>query len=133
MWQHVRDYMDQQIHKIVEGLYQKLDKRLNTLANQNSKHNSEQNTSKFQSKLNNLTDVKLTKEQTQTLSLGPNYAKEKESKMYVNGLIVDTENAIRQLEPKIQNTYRKLAAKQIKHIIKTNRHNVLYKSIFTLT
>jgi ribose 1,5-bisphosphokinase PhnN len=71
-------------------------------------------------------DIKFTKEQTQTLSLGPNYAIEKEPKMYINESIVDMENATRQLEPKIQNIYRHLAAKQIKYII-TNRHNVLHK------
>ena len=61
------------------------------------------------------------------LSLGPNYAMEKEPKHYINELIIDMENAIRHLEPKIQNTYCYLAAKQIKHIMTTNRHNTLHK------
>ena len=47
--------------------------------------------------------------------------------LYINALIVDTENAIRQLEPKLQNVYRHLAATQIKHIMTTNRYNVLHK------
>jgi len=42
-------------------------------------------------------------------------------------LIIDAENAIRCLEPKIQNTFRYLASKQVKHILKTNRHNLLNK------
>jgi len=44
-------------------------------------------------------------------------------------LIIDKENAIRHLEPEIQNTYRYLAAKHIKHITMTNRYNTLHKKI----
>ena len=51
---------------------------------------------------------------------------EKEPEHYINELIIDMENAIRHLEPKIQNTYHYLAAKQIKHIM-TNRQNTLHK------
>jgi hypothetical protein len=60
-----------------------------------------------------LSDIQFTKEQIQTLSLGPNYAIEKEPKRYINELIVDTEHAIRQLDPKLQNTYRHLAANKL--------------------
>ena len=59
--------------------------------------------------------------------LGHNYAIEKEPKNYINELIIDTEVAIRQLEPKMQNTYRYLAAKQIKQILNSNRHNTHHK------
>jgi len=45
--------------------------------------------------------------------LGPNYAIEKEPKRYINELIVDTEHAIRQLDPKLQYTYRHLAANKL--------------------
>ena len=69
----------------------------------------------------------VTKEQVQTLSLGPNYAVEQETKQYINKLIFNTENVIRCLEPKIQNTFRYLASKQIKHILMTNWHNILHK------
>jgi stalled ribosome rescue protein Dom34 len=63
----------------------------------------------------------LKKEQTEILSLRNSYAIEKKPKKYINELIVDTE------EPKIQNTYRYLAAKQIKQIINSNRHNIHHK------
>ena len=49
----------------------------------------------FQPRIINLSDVQFTKEQIQTLSLGPNYAIEKEPKQYINELMVDTDNAIR--------------------------------------
>jgi hypothetical protein len=50
--------------------------------------------------------------QINTLALGPNYAVEKDPKHYINELIIDTQNAIRQMEPKMQNTFRYLATKK---------------------
>jgi hypothetical protein len=97
------------------------------LSNSNSKHNNKQKTSQFQPKVINLSNTPLTKEQTDILSLGHNYAVEREPKSYINELIVDTEVAIRQLDHKMQNTYRNLAAKQIKQILNSNRHNTHHK------
>jgi hypothetical protein len=59
--------------------------------------------------------------------LGHNYAIEKETKNYINELIVDTEVEIRQLDPIMQNTYRHLADKQIKQILNSNRQNTHHK------
>jgi hypothetical protein len=42
-------------------------------------------------------------------------------------LIRDTEKAIRQLDPKMHNTYRYLATKKIKQIKATTTHNTLHK------
>ena len=52
------------------------------------------------------------KEQINTLALGPNYAIEEDPKHYINKLIINTENAIRNLDPKMQNTFRYLATKK---------------------
>jgi hypothetical protein len=71
MWQHIQGYIDQQTHEIMKGLYQKLNRKMDTLTKQISKHNSKQNTSKFQFRLINLVNIKFTKEQIQALSLGP--------------------------------------------------------------
>ena len=81
----------------------------------------------FQPRIVNLSQIKFTKQQIKTLSLGPSYALEKEPKSYINDLIIDTEVAIRQLDQKSQNVYRHLAMKQIKHILASNRRNVLHK------
>jgi len=50
-----------------------------------------------------------------------------EPKKYLNDLIIDIENAIRHLDPKMQNTYRYLATKRINRISKQNKHNTLHK------
>ena len=88
-----------------------------------------QKATQFQPKVINLSDKHFTKEQISILSLGPKYAIEKEPKKYINELIVDTEVAIRQLDPKLQSTFRYLATKQIRHILKSNRHNVFHKRL----
>ena len=116
----------------MDNIYQKLNKKLDTLTTQaDTRHgnntSTDTSTSKFQTRIINLTNVKFTKEHMKILSLGPNYAMGKEPKHYIHELIIDTETAIRQLEPKIQDTYRRLAAKQIRHIMMTNRQNTLHK------
>jgi hypothetical protein len=127
MWQHIQYHIDQRINNIMENQYQKLNKKLDALSNQTHKDKTKQKVNNFQPRVINLSNIHFTKEQIQTLSLGPNFAIEMQPKRYINALIVDTENAIRQLEPKMQNVYRHLAAKQIQHIVATNRHNIFHK------
>ena len=67
-------------------------------------NNTERKAHAFHSRVINLTNVNFTREQMNTLAFGPNCAVERDPKHCVNGLIIDTENAIRQLEPKMQNT-----------------------------
>jgi hypothetical protein len=61
-----------------------------------------------------MTHFSFQKELVNNLTLGPNYAIGKPPKQYSNELIVDTESAIRQLDPKIQSPIRYLAATKIK-------------------
>jgi hypothetical protein len=58
----------------------------------------------------NLTHTQFSREQINTLALGPNYALTKNPQNYINELITETEYAIRRLEPKIQNPFRYMAA-----------------------
>jgi ribosomal protein S30 len=74
MWQHIQNYIDQQINKIMESQYHKFNKKLDVLTNQTPKYNTKQKVHNFQPRIINLSDVRFTKEQIQTLSLGPNYA-----------------------------------------------------------
>ena len=126
MWQHIRHIIDEQLHKQMENQYQKLNNKLDRLMNSTNKQNTRK-TVNFQPRINNLSQTKLTKQQIKILSLGPNYALEKEPKSYINDLIIDTEVAIRQLNQKSPNVYRHLAMKQIKQLLASNRYNVLHK------
>ena len=127
MWQHIQNAIEKQLHKIMENQYQKLNKKLDILINSIPKQNKTKKAITFQPRVVNLSQVRFTKQQIQTLSLGPNYAIEREPKYYINDLIIDMELEIRQLDQKSQNIYRHLATKQIKHILANNRHNVLHK------
>jgi len=128
MWQHIYEHIDQQLHIIMNTQYTKLNKKLDKLVYQkNNQHNRQEKPTQFTPRLINLTNVKLTKEQIHTLSYGPNFAIEQTPNKFINELIIDTENAIRQLEPKLQTTYRHLASKQIKHILNNHRSNTSHK------
>jgi hypothetical protein len=58
--------------------------------------------------------------------MGPQYAIENNPKQYINELIIDTENAIKYLHNGIQK-FRYLAAKNIKQIGESNKHNIIQK------
>jgi hypothetical protein len=128
MWQHIQNSINSQVNDLMDTLYHKLNKKIDTLIKHTQiTHNTEKKTHTFHSRLVNLTNIKFTKEQINTLTLGFNYAIEKDLKYYINELIIDTENAITDLDSKIQNTFRHLATKKVKHIITTNTHNTLHK------
>jgi len=44
----------------------------------------------------------------------------------MNDLMIDTENTIRHLDTKIQNTFRYLVTEKVKQVITTNTHNTLH-------
>jgi len=79
-----------------------------------------------QPRLINLTKINFTKEHINTLTLRPNYALERNPKSYINELIIDTENAIIHLDPKIQGIFRYMAATKIKHIT-VSCHYIFHK------
>jgi tRNA U34 5-carboxymethylaminomethyl modifying enzyme MnmG/GidA len=108
-------------------LYQKLNKKLDGLSKQHqTTHYNDSNTN-ITPRLINLANITFTREHTHTLTMGPNYALEKDPKGYANELIMDTENAIRQLEPKIQNTFRYMASKKIKQVLTTSTYPPMHK------
>jgi hypothetical protein len=102
----------------MEQTYQKLNKKLDSLTKQTQTAHitTRKNTHTSNSRVINLSKVKFTGEHINTLALGPNYAIEKDPQQYLSDLIIDTENAIRQLDPKMYDTYRYLATKKIKQI-----------------
>ena len=128
MWQHIQNSINWRLDYITDTLYQELHKKLDELTGHaHVNHNTEKNTHTFHSRLINITNTKFTNEQINTLTLGFNYAVEKDPKYYFNDLIIDTRNVIRYLDTKVQNTFRYLATRKIKQFITTNTHNTLHK------
>jgi hypothetical protein len=128
VWQYVQNNIESKLSEHMKKLYERLNSKLDSLTQKKTK--TKTNTKKTQtenSRVINLTNITFTKEQINTLKLGPQYAIEKNPKLYINELIIDTENAIRHLQSNIQNTFRYLKAKKIKRIRESNRHNTLHK------
>jgi hypothetical protein len=73
-----------------------------------------------------MSNIKFNREE-QILKLGFNYAFEKPTKYFIQDLVIDTENAIRQLHESEQNIYRFLACNKIKQIQNTISTNILHK------
>ena len=60
-----------------------------------------------------VTDIKFTKEEQELLDMGMQYNLQQTGKNSWTNLIVETEQALRQLEVKMQDAYRILAAKKL--------------------
>ena len=66
--------------------------------------------------------ITFTKDEQELLDLGIQYKIQKPLKEYWTNLILETEKAIRMLDPRERNTFRIMAAKKLKQIYNTN-HN----------
>jgi hypothetical protein len=109
-------------------LYEKLNRKLDLLTQRTRNSNKHKEyTQAENSRIINLTNITFNKEQSNTLKFGPQYAIEKSPKLYINDLIIYTENVIKHLQNNMQNTFRHLAAKKIKQIRESNRHNTMHK------
>jgi hypothetical protein len=74
-----------------------------------------------------MSNITFTSEEEKILKLGLNYSFEKPTKLFLQDLIIDTENAMKQLHENEQNIYRFLACKKIKQIQNTTLTNILHK------
>ena len=110
-----------------KNLHNKL-KKLGNITHSNSviheQHSYAPNT---QPRVINLTNKQLTGKQLHILSKGPQYAIETAPKKNIDNIIAETECAIKHVESKWQNTYRFLAAKQIKKIKEKQTQNPFFE------
>jgi hypothetical protein len=108
MWQHIKTNTDEQIHLLMDSTYYNLNKELDILTKQRyGQHIKSQSIQQHhQHRLINLTNIQFTHEQLNTLNFGFSHALEKQPTNFINTLIIETENAIRQLDPSLQSVYR---------------------------
>ena len=135
MWQHALIGIEEEQSRIMELKYKNLQEKMDRLQNKN-KNKNRQNYNKFsqnnnsfdpQPRIINLTEMPLTKEQLNILNRGPQYAMETNQNFNINGLIAETENAIKHIDQKWQNMYRIQASKHIKRIREEQKQNPLHK------
>ena len=76
----------------------------------------------------NPTSITFTKEEQELLDLGTQRSVQQPIEAYWTNLILETEHAIRLLDPKFQDAYRLMATKKLKQIHNANHNsNVTYK------
>ena len=95
---------------MMASIYQKLNKKLDALQEHKShgKNNNETMKQTVHTRLQNVTQMKLSCEQINTSNFGFDFAIEKDPKQFINTFIIDTECGIRHLDIKIENTCRYL-------------------------
>ena len=127
MWQHALTGIEDEQSYIMELKYKNLQEKMDRLQNKNrhkcNKHGRNNNPHSLQPKVINQTNKPLTNEQLNILNKGPQYPMEANQNTNINGLIAETENAIKHIDQKWQNTYRTQASKLIKRIRKEQKQN----------
>jgi hypothetical protein len=128
MWQCVQYNIDSKLNADMDLLYTKLNRKLDALTQHARIDNKlKEHTQMENNRVINMSNITFTKEQISTLKLGPQYAIERNPKQYIIDLIIDTENAIKHLQGNMQNTFRYMAAKKIKQVKESNRHNTMHR------
>jgi len=114
----------------MEENYQCLNKKLDQLLQKQQQSTPPRHNDKHQiyTRVKNLTNVRLNKEEIQLLKYGLNCSIERPISSYIANLRAKTEQAIRLLDVKMQNMYRIMATNKLKQIINSKgQNNVLQK------
>ena len=116
IWTTLEQNSDTCLNKEMEKNYTNLNKKLDRLTRQQKKetkqtyHNDE---TQFHERTVNLTTIKFDKEEKILIDKGVQYSIEKPIGIYWNDIIIDTEQAIKKLEPRLQEAYRIIAAQKL--------------------
>jgi len=108
----------------MEKLYNNLNKKLDNLQATNHKHHKHENRNQlhiFYQRTVNLTNINFTTEEQKLLEQGTQYCIPQPTKTQWTTLILETEQAIKLLDPKIQDAYRFMTAKKLTQTIVTHR------------
>jgi hypothetical protein len=134
-WQIVLQSIDQTLTHEMDTHYNNLNKKLDRLrdeqqrgnkANKNQPHNRQHH--QFYTRTANLTGIKFTNEEITLLNKGLQHSIEKPVGKYWDNLIIETEQAIRKLDIRMQAPFRMLANKKLKQISATSsEHNTAAK------
>jgi hypothetical protein len=120
-WQYIQTATNAQLDKMMDSIFQTLNNKIDALQKYKPQIDNNKNTTKhaFHARLVNLTRVKFSDDQINTLNLGLDYAIEKNQKEFIKTLIIDTENAIRHLDIRIQNIFIYLTTSYTRQVAKT--------------
>jgi hypothetical protein len=112
----------------METHYDRLNKKLDKLQEKQNIHTQTPETSPTNiPRTINLTSIQFNDEKQKLLDLGLKYSMQKPKTTTWTNLVLETERAIRLLDDKLQDPFRKIAAKKLKQLYNTNHHNTTHK------
>jgi uncharacterized protein YukE len=116
--------------KEMDAHYANLNKKLDRLIEAQrgrATHTTQEHQRQFNPRTVNMTRIRFTKEEMDLLDMGLHYSLQIPSTASWTNLAMETEQAIRQLDIGIQDTYRNLAATKLRQLLNTNPHNSAHK------
>ena len=129
-WPSIQDIIDNNLQQEMETCYDALNSKLDRLQEKRKKtapHTPHGRRQQTYPRTVNLTNIQFTKEEQAILNLGLQYSLHKSCASSWTTLALETERAIKLLDSKIQNSFRILAAKQLKQLYNTNHINTIHK------
>jgi hypothetical protein len=129
-WQPIYDTVNSSLQTEMESHYERLNKKLDRLLNEQKGHTTYTNKTRqqrFYPRTVNLTNIQFTKEEMDLLNMGLQHNLQKFSTSTWTKLAIETEQAIRLLDDSLQDTFRFAAAKKLKQISNINSSNLLHK------
>jgi ribosomal protein L37AE/L43A len=126
IWSIILQNIYQKLTQEMETHYNNLNRKLDKLQNKQQgtrKTNTSQQHNQFYRRKVNLNKIKFTHEEMSLLNNGLKHSIEKPLEKYWTDLVMETEQAIRMLEPKMQSPYRILATRKLKQIKTSNSHH----------
>ena len=124
-WHIIQSTIDSKLQQEIEMHYNNLNHKLDNLQKNQHGKNKAQHNSKgqhFYPRTVKLTKIKFTKEEMALLNHGLQHSIEKPLKTCWTNLKIETEQAIKLLDTKMQNPFRILATKKLKQIFTSNSH-----------
>ena len=129
LWQLMDSTIEDSLQQEMKVLYKNLNKKLDNLQSQQEKIFNNISQHKFYKRTVNLTPITFTLEEMELLNKGLQLNIELPIEQYWNDLIIETEQAIRKLEPKSQDAYRLMAAKKLNKLKNSVNHNIHAKRL----
>jgi hypothetical protein len=131
-WHNILLSIEQKLQQEMDGHYKNLNRKLDALQHkqQQKKHNPGHNnqTQHFYPRTVNLTNIKFTSEETTMLNNGLQHSITQPLKKYWTNTIIETEQAIKLLDIKMQQPFRVIATIKLKQMrANDNQRNIMQK------
>ena len=127
-WATIHKIIDNNLQLEMETHFDKLNRKLDNVQTECSKHKKHQNHNQQQSlypRTVNLSSITFTKEEQELLDLGMQHSIQQPIEAYWTNLILETEHALRLVDPKFQDAYRLMATKKLKQIHNANHNSTV--------